>query len=168
MTSRIRGKGKTLRLERTKAREEFGLRAGEMALWALLIISSFLPFLWLEDCQALEDYEFHWIREAHQLRAIVFQIDPQIPEYWERGKEAGPEVSATLAKALVSWQKELEGNPFYHLLLGETYFRQAEDRNAQDEWARASSSAGDDLFVHWLLLRDFCRSGKTDPARTEI
>jgi len=167
MRSRKREKGKPLVKSRGRVGEQSGRRARWTALWALLTLSAPFVFLWMGDCQALEDYEFRRIKEAYRLQEIVLRVDPRIPEVW-KGKEMGPDASAELEEALLLRQGDLENNPFYHLLLGEVYFRQKEEQRAQDEWAKASALAGEDPLLHWLLLRGLYRREHTDPARREI
>ncbi|MDH7499500.1 MAG: tetratricopeptide repeat protein [candidate division NC10 bacterium] len=168
MRFRRRRKGNPLVKSREGVRMQSRPRAGGRGLWAL--VSVFLPFvlLWWGSCGAWEDYEFRRIQEAFQLQEMVFQVDRRIPVEWERGKEMGSEASRELLEVLLLRQAELEGNPFYHLSLGEAYFRQEREQRAQEEWARASALAGDDPFQHWLLLRGLYRMGRPDPARMQI
>jgi len=149
-----------------KGKKGFRYKAAAAVLLSLCLYSAFL-FLGRSEA-SFADYEFERIREAYKLKKIAFRIHPQLQEYWEGEKELGPQASAGMERALISKKGNFESNPFYHLLLGETYSRSKLNQKAQDEWARADALAKDDLFLHWLLLQELCLKGHSDQARTEI
>ena len=126
-----------------------------------------LPRFWGEGL-AFGDYEFQGIKEAHQVKKAVFGLAPEIRDFWEEEGGIGPDLRARVQKLLLSKRGTLEGNPFYHLLIGEIHSLQQQTEKAQDEWRKARIAAGGNPFLHWLLLEGLCTKGHYDEAGEEI
>lgn len=142
-------------------------RFGKGAFMAALLCACLclVPF-GLGKAQLLEDNEFQSIKEAHKVKEIAFDVSPEIKDFWE-GKE-GKGDKARVQMALTSRRESLENNPFYHLLVGEIYYRAQEKEKAQDEWNRAITLTADDLFLRWLLLREHCLKRHYEEAEREL
>lgn len=147
-------------------KEEKSGFCGSAAVVALLCFCFCLFPIGFGEAEPLEDYEFQRIQETYQVKETALGLSPEVRDFWE-GRE-GNGNAARAQMALASKQESLEDNPFYHLLVGEIYYRQQEKEKAQDEWNRAITLAGDDLFMRWLLLREHCLKKHYEEAEREF
>jgi tetratricopeptide (TPR) repeat protein len=143
-------------------------RTGKLYIWSLF--SFFLCFtsLPLRNTEAFGDYEFHRIRAAQELRGEVFEFFQEMKGFGKEGKDSGLKEGAE--KAIVLRKGSLVNNPFYHLLAGEIHSRGNENENekAAGEWNKARALAGEDVFIHWLLVRELCHNGRHEEVKTGI
>gem|GEM_PF-809130 len=133
-------------------------------------LSLLLALIWLGGSrgEAQDGYELERMRKAHQIRAQVLGDSWSGGELAEAGKETTTEERSELEAVLRPSRGELEANPFFNLWRGEAHFRRGEEAEAERCWAAASTRAGDDLFIHWLLLRDLIGRKHWQAASREI
>jgi tetratricopeptide (TPR) repeat protein len=144
-----------------------GVSRETIAALVFCFLLCFLPLVFGE-ARLSDDYEFQKIREAYEAREAVLGLSPAIRNFWEGKEGRGEGGSGEVERVLLAKKGNLDNNPFYHMLLGEIYFRRQDTERAQEEWTGAVALAGDDLFVRWYLLREHCLRGHHEEAEREL
>jgi tetratricopeptide (TPR) repeat protein len=143
-------------------------RTGKLHIWPLFSFFLCLTSLPYRSSEAFGDYEFHRIQAAQELRGEVLEFSQEMKGLGKEGKESGLKEKAE--KAIALRKSSLMNNPFYHLIAGEIYSRGNENENekAAGEWNKARALAGEDVFLHWLLVKELCQNGRHEEVKTGI